>query len=454
MAHRQRPNFGSTMTTSTRPTSKRQSPPDQVVTTSGEIFFDGTVIDLMASADGGRPDLLLWDGKRATVAPRVTRSGVVYEGPVMDPTVGRIIQFPSSVERGPAVKLFADVAGLFEEYLGVRQAIAQRLSLWNASTWLSDVLPSPPPLMISGPDMAVGMIGFQLLSCVSRRALRLAGINRSALVVLPMHLRPTLLINQPDLPRRVWQLCLSSNHRGLHVPGKAGAVLDWVCSKAVFLGMAPSADAWCGEALSVTLPAAERGLPILDEQAMMRIAHEFQARFQGFRLDRLSGTRKGCFSTGKLLFAGSEVAQNLFACVQREPELIQAVTPLLSSQEQETTARRMLDPNIVIVEVLWKPAHQERKLTVKKITEASNVLLRLRGEKYEYNEEEIGWKLEHLGFKRHRNGSGMVLNFSSENSHLLHQLARTSGINFPKWPGCSDCTEPEVIGAQPILHEM
>ena len=370
----------------------------------------------------------------------------------MDPTVGRIIRFPSSVERGPAVKLFADVAGLFEKYLGVRQTIAQRLSLWNASTWLSDVLPSPPPLMISGPDMAVGIIGFQLLSCISRRALTLTGINRSALVVLPMHLRPTLLVNQPDLPRRVWQLWLSSNHRGLHVPGKAGGVLDWVCSKAVFLGMARSADAWRGEALSVTLPAAERGLPILDEQVMMRIAHEFQARFQGFRLDRLSGTRKGCFSTGKLVFSGSVVAQNLFACVQREPELIQAVTPLLSSQEQETTARRMLDPNIVIVEVLWSPAHQERKLTVKKITEASNVLLRLRGEKYEYNEEEIGWKLEHLGLKRHRNGSGMVLNFSSENSRLLHQLARTSGINFPKWPGCSDCTEPDF--AQPILHDM
>jgi len=419
------------------------------VATSGEIFSDGTIIDLTASAGGGRPDLLLWKGKRATIAPRITYGGVVYEGPAMHPSVSRIIRFPSSIDRsGSTVVLFTEAADLIKKYLGVDQAIAEGLSLWNASTWLSDVLPSPPPLMISAPDMAVGMIAFQVFSCTSRRALGLAGVNRAALGVLPMHLRPTLLINQPDLPRSTWQLWLSSNHRGLHVPGKAGAVLDCVRSKAVFLGTAPSADAWRGEALSVTLPAAERGLPILDEQAMTRIADEFQPRFQGFRLDWLSRWRKGCSSTGKLLFAGSELAQNLYACVQREPELIQAMTPLLSSQEQEAMARRQLDPNMVIVEVLWDPAHQERKLSVKKITEYLNVRLRTRGEKYEYNEEEIGRKLGQLGLKRHRNGTGMALKFSSENSRLLHQLARKSGLNFPKVPGCSDCAEPEVMGAQ------
>ncbi len=64
-----------TVTTSTRPTSERQSPQDRVVATSGEIFSDGTIIDLTASAGGGRPDLLLWKGKRATIAPRITYGG-------------------------------------------------------------------------------------------------------------------------------------------------------------------------------------------------------------------------------------------------------------------------------------------------------------------------------------------------------------------------------------------
>jgi len=44
--------------------------------------------------------------------------------------------------------------------------------------------------------------------------------------------------------------------------------------------------------------------------------------------------------------------------------------------------------------------------------------------------------------------------FSSENSRLLHQLARKSGLNLPKVPGCSDCAEPEVMGVQQVLQDM
>jgi len=117
---------------------------------------------------------------------------------------------------------------------------------------------------------------------------------------------------------------------------------------------------------------------------------------QDFRVSGWTGCRGGGKAAPRptsCCLPAARLAQNLYACVQREPELIQAMTPLLSSQEQEAMTRRQLDPNMIIVEVLWDPAHQERKLSVKKITEYLNVRLRIRGEKYEYNEEEIGWKL-------------------------------------------------------------
>ncbi len=117
---------------------------------------------------------------------------------------------------------------------------------------------------------------------------------------------------------------------------------------------------------------------------------------QDFRVSGWTGCRGGGKAAplpASCCLPAARLAQNLYACVQREPELIQAMTPLLSSQEQEAMTRRQLDPNMIIVEVLWDPAHQERKLSVKKITEYLNVRLRIRGEKYEYNEEEIGWKL-------------------------------------------------------------
>jgi hypothetical protein len=52
---------------------------------------------------------------------------------------------------------------------------------------------------------------------------------------LPMELKLTLLLNQPELPaklRRFWQ---ASNFRILRVPGNGGALQSVACSKALFL---------------------------------------------------------------------------------------------------------------------------------------------------------------------------------------------------------------------------
>ena len=443
---------GHVMTTCTRPTSKRQSPKDQVVVTSGEIFPDGKVIDLVASADVRRPRLLFWDGKRASVAPRIQHGGIVYEAPELHPSIGRAIRFPSGARPCSSTsELFAEVADLLERYLGVNHEMAHELSLWNGSTWLSDVLPSPPALVISGPAMAHAMTLFKLLSCVSRRALRLAGISRAALAALPMHLRPTLLINQPDMARGMSQLLRASNHRGLCVPGKGGVILDWVGSKAAFLGMESSPNPWSGAALWVSLPPTRPGLEILDEETMTQIAQDYLPRFMGFRLDWLGREPETGYPGSSFPFAESELAQNLLACVQHEPGLIQSVTPLLYSQEQEATERRMRDPNVAVFEVLWNPAHQVRGLPVKKITEHLNAQLRIRGEKYEYTEEEVGWILSHHGFCRSRIGSGMVLRFSSENNQLLHHLVHEFGLDLPPVQGCSYCSEPEAPVAVQVV---
>ena len=103
----------------------------------------------------------------------------------------------------------------------------------------------------------------------------------------------------------------------------------------------------------------------------------------------------------------------------------------------------MRDPSVAILEVLWHPAHQARELPVKKIAEYLNVLLRIRGEKYGYGEEEVGWNLSHHGFCRRRIGSGMVLRFSSENNQLLHHLVHKLGLDLPTVQGCSYCAKPE-----------
>src|SRR6202030_3430276 len=87
---------GASVTTSTRQTSEHTSQGNQAVTTAGEIFPDG-IIDLVASADDRRPNLLFWDGSRATIAPRIPYAGIIYEAPVLHRTIGQAIRLPASV---------------------------------------------------------------------------------------------------------------------------------------------------------------------------------------------------------------------------------------------------------------------------------------------------------------------------------------------------------------------
>jgi hypothetical protein len=128
---------------------------------------------------------------------------------------------------------------------------------------------------------------------------------------------------------------------------------------------------------------------------------------------------------------------------------METVTPTLCGLVDEAVDRRKLDPESVVLEVIWVPAHQLRELTLKKITEYLNFTLRTRGGCHEYSNEEVGWILKGHGFERHRNANGMILRFSGNNTRLLHRLVRTFGLDLPELPGCTDCTGQDTI----VAHE-
>jgi hypothetical protein len=244
------PTWGQTMPADRSKSSTRNSPTsDTVVITAGRIFPDG-VIDLVASEDPCRPNLVFWNGNRAKIAPRIFHGGLWYQAPELDPSIGRTVRLPDRVGRsGSTLQLFAEDSALFEKYLGLPPDAAQQLAMWQASTWVSDQLLSPPALIVTGPSMRRVASLFQLLAYGSRRALALAGISRAALVGLPTDLNLTLLISQPDLSRSLSQLLSAANYRGMHVIGRRGAIQDWAGSKAIFVGSTASPNTWGGEGL-------------------------------------------------------------------------------------------------------------------------------------------------------------------------------------------------------------
>ena len=85
-------------------------------------------------------------GKSRTEDPR---GGLWYDAPQLRPSIGRIIRLPDRVGRnGSAPQFFAEVSACFNNIWGFHQSGATSSTMWMASTWVSDVVPSPPALIV------------------------------------------------------------------------------------------------------------------------------------------------------------------------------------------------------------------------------------------------------------------------------------------------------------------
>jgi len=150
----------------------------------------------LVSATGNQLDVLLWQNNRKKIAPQIEHRERVYKALDLDESLRRAIRFPSSADAyGTNKELFAQIRILFERYIGLTSPEGALLTAWVCSTWFPDRLSSPPTLIISGPETGPAIILFRLLSCLCRRSLVLAKLDRTALLSL-VSLQPTLLVNQ------------------------------------------------------------------------------------------------------------------------------------------------------------------------------------------------------------------------------------------------------------------
>jgi hypothetical protein len=280
----------------------------KLVRTSGQIFADDSVIELVATAPGNRLDVLFWDAHRKTIAHQLEHDGRLYRAPDLDETLLRAIHFPSDAnDYGTARQLFSQIRKLFEQYVGLSSPESALMTAWCCSTWFQDCVSSPPTLVISSPDMDPAITLFRLLGCLCRRSLLLADITRAGLLSV-MALRPTLLINQSSAPSRIWDLLRMSNYRGVFLVGNRGRVCNVACSKAIFLGMA--ADTWIAEAIHLALPG-QQDLPPLDEYQEAEIANRVQPQLLMYFLHNFRKVRESRSAVRQFKVPVSEIARTL-----------------------------------------------------------------------------------------------------------------------------------------------
>ena len=438
------------MNTRTKPNAKSGSNATKnCIISPGEIFDDGAIIELVSGSSGSsKPNLLLWNGPKATVGPRVEHGGCIYEAAELPPSLYRATRFPSRCsDYGSARSLFAAITDLFRHHLDLPERESSLLACFSIGTWLADQLPTAPTLTISGPDQELGINVLRLLSCVCRHPLLLAEVTPGGFRSLPRQLSLTLLLNQQELKPNMQRLLRASNYRGLHLPGNRGSVVDPYGPKAIFCGNDDAIDTLGGGVIHISAAPSQLQSSALDERVQNEIADDFQPRLLMYRLKNFGKVRESPVDVSTFTFSTRQLAHTLAACFPEDPELARDAVQLFRPQDEEVRGQRSGDVDCAIVEVLWGIIHGRKQgaVRVDELAKFVDALLRSRGETLTYSAEEIGWKLRNLNIPRHSSSSGRQVLLGRRTSQLVHRLAQAYDLPCTQRveASCPDCNQEE-----------
>jgi hypothetical protein len=413
------------------------------VATAGESF-PNAMIELVADPlDPSKLKLLLWDGAKVKVAPRIKYGCRTYEPVALDPTVVCGVRWPTRRDDfGSARELFDRILSLVTENIGITEEPARLLVYFIFSSWFPDRLAVAPGLAIVGSAVGEAIQFLRFLHCVCRRPILLAGMSQADLISLPLSVYPTLLLDRPRLTRSLRSFLSTSNRRGL-VAVRRGKVLDVCCPKVIYFGMEEVPAALGSAMLRITLPLTAVCGQTLDDERLNHIAAELQGKMLAYRLANFAKIRVSQLEGTNFTNQTRELAANLAACVMGDPELAAGVVPLLKERDEYIRGQRDRELETVVIEAILAVFHEKEKdrVQVKEIAALANSILRSRGEFIEYSPEEVGHRLDILGLQRTRTSGGMCLVLNSDMRRFVHRLARTYDVPSIAnvVPGCPDC---------------
>ena len=408
--------------------AKRNAP----LTTTGEVFPDGAIIELVSGPPGtNKPNLLLWNGSEGTIASQLKHAERTYEASEIAPSLYRALRLPAKYsEYGSVENLFSGIAELFNNHLGLSDRQSRLLTAFSLTTWLSDRLPIAPGVVMSAPDEASGINVLRLLGCICRRPLLLAEVTASGFRTLPMHLGITLLINQQSMKPNLQRLLRASTFRGLYLPGNQGSVVDLYGPKAILCGSDAELSCLGDGALQISIAPSRLPSSEFDERKQDEISREFQPRLLYYRLRHFATVTDSQVEVAEFTSAIRPLAGALAKCLADDQKLAHDTIRLLRPQDDNVKERRFFDVNCVVAEILWGLVHDPKRksIQVEELAKYVNALLRSRGELIEYNAEEIGWSLSKLNIRRHTTSSGRQVPLGRDNGIIVHQLAVGYGL--------------------------
>jgi hypothetical protein len=419
-----------------------------VVHTSDKVFPDGSILELVRIPDG-ELNLLIWNGKSAKTAGQFVRQGETFAPLRVDPTILRWLQLPSNItEYGSTRKLFTEISGLISR-TQVGDGLVKALSFCVFATWMADFLPVAPFLWIVAPPMtAVGPL-LQVLHVLSRRSLVVSDISAARFRLLPVDLRPTLIMEVNVQSRQVLNLLRASKRHSVLIAADGKAV-DAFGARIVFAREPLRDPAIAGFPLELVLPPTSQYIPPMSSSEAERIAEEYQAKLLRYRLLNWAKVRTPAFDLNQFTVPMQETAHSLTASIVDDDELQSQIVPLLQTLDREIRVDRASLLPAIVLEGLLGRCHSTtgKYFPVADLTGDVNTILRGRGEMLEFSPEDIGWKLRALGLHTdfiQGGKKGLVL--LNDVRKRIHDLAAAYGVRtLRELPVKIDCPLCAALG--------
>lgn len=418
------------------------STPMDLIPTACEVLPNGMILDLVREEGNGAVGFLTQDGDHYRVVSRFEYEGKTYVPVSADPTILSALRLPTRAASYTSTReLFNEIRKLLALYNDLPERFLSQIAYFIFGTWLVDRVPMAPFLSIVAPPTAPRAVLLQLLALLCRRSLLLTAENPAGLWTLPMHLRPTLLLDAAELSVPVQKFLRASNSQGIHFP-RNGQALDLYCAKAVCSPEPLRNSSLASSALQISLAPTRRELPALSEEASHRIAEEFQAKLLMYRTKKYSHVRPPDFDVVGLTAPTQCLARSLAACIVDDDKLQAELVPLLRQQDREFQVERSAGLESVILEALLRCSHEGGRSTVRaaEVAEIANTVLARRGEILRISPETVGRRLKSIGFRTEPIGSGgNGLWLLGQVRASIHRLAREYGIQQNPVGGCTHC---------------
>ena len=401
------------------------------VCTAGELFPDGGALELIRAA--GDSTLLLFDGHKHVVAPRIEFRGQVFEPLKVHPSILRALTLPTKCEPyGSTRELFTAVAGLIQRVAPVSESAAAAIAFIVFATWFVDLLPVAPFLWVVVPPTASADALSQVLRLLCRRALCVGQLTTVALRSMPMDLQPTIVTQVSKVTPDLIRVLCASNHRGTYLPVR-NKMVDLYCAKIVFADQPLPDPASAGFPLEIALAPSCEYAPPLNLAEAQQVAEEFQPKLLHYRLLNHRKITLPQFDLSGFTAPMQALAQSLGACIVDDDELQSQIVTLLKPCDREIQVDRAALLESIVLEALLTACHgaQSGALSMNDLTQAVNTILRGRGEKLEVSAETVGRKLRALDFRTDFIAGGRKgLTLLEETRKKIHALAADYGVRM------------------------